>query len=72
MVKVSDIDPTSALGPFADSSRTSPEVREVPIPDSCSAAHLHSLTSSASASSVGGTRRKPAVTSRDDVTIQKL
>jgi hypothetical protein len=27
----------SALERFADSSRTSPEVREVPIPDSCSA-----------------------------------
>src|SRR5215475_3043351 len=29
----------SALARFADSPRTSPEVREVPLPDSCAAAN---------------------------------
>ena len=45
----------SALARFADSSRTSREVGEVPLPDSCSAANrCYSMISSARTSSVGG------------------
>jgi hypothetical protein len=53
----------SALAPFADSSRTSPEVREVPIPDSCDAANrdCHSITSSATCWRCGGTSSPSAL-----------
>src|SRR5580693_1647492 len=46
----------SGLPHFADSGRTSPEVREGPTTDSRSAANKfdHSITSSARAKSVGG------------------
>ena len=39
-----DIDPTSASAHFADSSRTSPEVREVPEADICSRSKLHFMS----------------------------
>src|SRR5258706_9573886 len=46
----------SALPPKADSSRTSRYVRIVPQPDSCTATTIaYSITSSASASKLGGT-----------------
>jgi hypothetical protein len=53
----------SALAHFADSRRTSPEVREVPIPDlsNRSKTRAYSITSSARASSVSGTVRPSAL-----------
>src|SRR6516164_3015757 len=51
----------SALARVADSSRTSPDVREVPLPDQVHRTkNSYSITSSARASRIGGTLRPSA------------
>jgi hypothetical protein len=56
-----DIDPTSASAHFADSGRTSPEVREVPKTDSCSAAkNRYSISVSARSKNFSGIVRSIA------------
>jgi len=51
----------SALPPKADKEQTCPHVRLVPLATECSAAKNYSITSSASASNVGGTSMPSAV-----------
>jgi hypothetical protein len=63
-IAIGDSDLTmSALAPFADSSRTSPEVREVPraVVSRCSIRTHYSITSSARVSRPGGISRPSAL-----------